>query len=354
MGAETQLAEGMRLIRDSAGAICARGDGLRRIRALRFQDPGFDRAVWTEICAMGWPGLLVAEADGGAGLCLRELCALAEELGAGLVPEPLIEAAASAPLLRGAALADLLGGRRVVILAEAETAAWRHDQPPQARLQHGRITGRKLFVPMAGGADGFLVTTADGPALVARAAPGVHLATAPGQDGGTLGTLSLDAAPAEPLGTDGAAAIEAATLATAAMLLGVMDRAFALTLDYLRIRRQFGVPIGSFQALAHRAAALAIQIALARAAIEAAAAAMDAGPQDDACRARVSQAKARAADAALLVTRQAVQLHGAIGYTDAHDIGLYLRKAMVLAGRYGNAAAHRARFAALAPEEEDA
>ena len=133
-----------------------------------------------------------------------------------------------------------------------------------------------------------------------------------------------------------------------------MDRAFAMALDYLRTRQQFGRVIGSFQALQHKAADLKLQIELTRASVESAAALLDTNAPRDHRRAAVSRAKARAADAALLVTRQVVQLHGGIGYTDEHDAGLYLRKAMVLANLYGSAALHRARFAALTPEDAEA
>jgi alkylation response protein AidB-like acyl-CoA dehydrogenase len=125
-----------------------------------------------------------------------------------------------------------------------------------------------------------------------------------------------------------------------------MERSFAMTLDYLRTRQQFGRPIGSFQALQHRAVDLRIQIALTRASVEAAAATLDAGCTATQRQAAVSRAKARAAEAAMLVTRAAVQLHGAIGYTDEYDVGLFTRKAMVLANAFGSAALHRRRFLA--------
>ena len=192
--------------------------------------------------------------------------------------------------------------------------------------------------------------------LVARDAPGVELVLERTQDGGNFGTLTLHGAAGEVLACDPdaiAAAIDEAALATAAYLLGAMERAFALALDYLRTRQQFGRVIGSFQALQHKAADLRLQIALTRASVESAAATLDGGATPDRRRAAVSRAKARAADASLLVTRQVVQLHGGIGYTDEHDAGLYLRKAMVLANLYGSAALHRARYAALAPEEAD-
>lgn len=350
---EDERRESIRLIRDSAGAIAPRGGDTRRIRALRFKEPGFDRAVLRQMAELGWIGLAVPEEAGGAGLGMGEYCALAEELGGGLAPEPLIPCALAARLLAGGAeAAPVLAGERVVIPAWAERPGTL-DAAGDTRIAGGRATGRKLFVPMAAGADAFLVTGEGGALLVARDAPGVALTTERTQDGGHYGTLTLENAPGTPVACDPGPALDEAALATAASLLGIMERALALSLDYLRTRRQFGKPIGSFQALQHRAADLRIQTSLTRASVESAAAALDAGVSREAARAAVSRAKARASDAALLVTRQGIQMHGGIGYTDEADIGLYLRRAMVLAGQYGSASVHRARYAALTPETED-
>ena len=329
--------ENLRLIRDSAAAIAPRGGDLRRIRALRFTEPGFDPAVLREMGSMGWIGLRVPEHQGGAGLGMAEFCAVMEECGAALVPEPLLPCATAARLHPEPAL---LAGERVVVPAWQE----RPDvlgQAPDTILQGGRVSGRKLFVPMAAGADAFLVTTRQGLAVVDRTAPGVSLDVARTQDGGHVATVDFTEAQAAAVAGEAADALEEATLATAAMLLGVMGQAFALTLDYLRTRQQFGKPIGSFQALQHRAADLKLQLELTRASVESAAAVLDAGAPEPARRAAVSRAKARAATAGMLVTRQAIQLHGGIGYTDEYDVGLFLRKAMVLSNASGSAGAHR-------------
>ena len=255
-------------------------------------------------------------------------------------------------MLVGPELDRLLAGDAIVI------PAWQEQANSLALdggtvLRDGRVSGHKRFVPMAAGADAFLVSAGGGLALVKRDAPGVTLAIDRTQDGGHYGTLTLERAPAQPLAGDLAAAIEEATLATAAYLLGVMERAFAMTLSYLKTRQQFGKPIGSFQALAHRAADLKIEVALTRASVEAAAATLDTSAAAAVRQAAVSRAKARASDAAMRVARQAIQMHGGIGYTDEYDVGLYLRKAMVLANLFGSAALHRARYAQLALEDDD-
>lgn len=345
--------ESLRMIRDSAAGIAPRTGDFRRIRALRFTEPGFDRAVFREMCQMGWLGLMIPEDAGGSGLGVSEFCALTEELGASLVPEPLIGAAMAALLLPADHLDAVLSGDRIVLPAWQEAPHSLDVAAGGTTLTHGRVTGKKLFVGMAAGADAFLVTTKAGLALVERAAPGVHLDLTQTQDGGNTGTLVLDGAPAETISGNAPAALETAIMATSAYLLGVMDRVFGITMEYLRTREQFGKKIGSFQALQHRSADLKIQIALTRATVEAAALTQDTASDPAVRMAAVSRAKARASDAASLVTRGCIQLHGGIGYTDAADPGLFLRKMMVLAPSLGSAALHRARFRALAPEGEE-
>lgn len=345
--------ESLRMIRDSAAGLAPRTGDFRRIRALRFTEPGFDRAVFREMCQTGWLGLMLPEDAGGSGLGVSEFCALSEELGASLVPEPLIGAAMAARLLPETHLSDVLSGDRIVLPAWQEQPHSLDVAAGGTVAANGKVTGKKLFVGMAAGADAFLVTTADGLALVERSAPGVHLDLGQTQDGGTVGTLTLNDAPAEIFPGDATEALEAAIMATSAYLLGVMDRVFGITLDYLRTREQFGRKIGSFQALQHRSADLKIQIALTRATVEAAALTQDVAGDRTVRQASVSRAKARASDAASAVTRGCIQLHGGIGYTDAADPGLFLRKMMVLAPSLGSAALHRARFRDLSPDRDE-
>jgi alkylation response protein AidB-like acyl-CoA dehydrogenase len=341
----------IRMIRESAAGLAPRGDS-KRIRALRFKQPGFDRKVWNEMCAMGWVGLRLPEADGGSALGMQEFCAVAEELGAALAPEPLISSALAARVLRDTPLASLLSGDRIIVPALQERA---NSLAPETSttFQDGRLNGAKAFVPHAGAADAFIVSTAQGLAFVDRNASGVAVVIQQTQDGGHVGTVTFDDAVATAVAGDISDAYEEATLATSAYLLGVMDAAFTVTLDYLRTRKQFGKAIGSFQALQHRMVDLKLQLALTRASVESAAVVFDTEDSATARATAASRAKARAADASLLLTRQAVQLHGAIGYTDECDIGLYLRKAMTLANVHGSSRLHRARFAKLSPRDDE-
>ena len=347
--------ESIRMIRDSAAAVAPPGGDLKRIRDLRFGDPGFDPAVLREMGELGWIGLRVPEAQGGAALGMGEMCALVEAVGAGLVPEPLVQAALSAGLLAAAGertlLPRLLAGEALVLTAWQERA--------DTLEVPATPDGARRFLPMAGGAEAFLVPVreAGGVALYAQPAAGADLVIERTQDGGTFGTLRPDLSKASRIADDIGAVLpgllDDAALASAAYLLGGMERAFAMTLDYLKTRQQFGKIIGTFQSLQHRAADLAMQNALTRASVESAAAVLDDGATGDARRAAVSRAKARASEAAMLVTRQCIQLHGGIGYTDQYDVGLFLRKAMVVANQFGGAALHRRRFMATAPETDE-
>ncbi len=339
----TERQESVRLVRDSAAAVVP-GD-YRRIRDLRFTDTGFDAATWAEMAAMGWVALRVPEAQGGAGLGMAEYVALAEALGRGLVPEPLIPGAISAALLAAAGEAP---PEDYVVTAWQEAADTLHAP--------GTPAAPRVFLPMARGAARALLLVREASGLALYELPTQALDAQMTQDGGHVATLRPSLGGARRLADDVAPALDQAldeaALATAGYLLGVMEQSFAMTLDYLRTRKQFGKAIGSFQALQHRAVDLQLQITLTRASVEDAAGVLDSSPSVPQRRAAVSRAKARAAEASMLVTRAAVQLHGAIGYTDEYDVGLFVRKAMVLANAFGSATLHRRRFVAELPEED--
>lgn len=349
---DEELLSSIEMIRDSAQGI-ASADDLSRIRKLRWQTPGFDRAIWSEMCEMGWPALRVPEDGGGVGLGLLPYAALAEELGRGLLPEPLIPAALAAALLRGEALDSQITGETLVIPAWADRrGTLSPDQPLQ--IEDGKLTAIKHYVPMAEGADAFLVVGTDSVALVAADAPGVTVETIATQDGGSMATIRFENAPCNAWDTDPAPALAEAALATAAYLLGLMQTALKMTVAYLKEREQFGKKIGNFQILQHMAVDMALEVEVTRASIEQAALQWDGEGPSPAAHAAISRAKARASSAALKLTRDAVQLHGGIGFTDEHDIGLMLRKAMVQAASFGGAKQHRAKFARLKPLTEEA
>ncbi len=334
-------AESIGMIRDSAQGLL--GSDMGRVRKLRFTEPGFDPALLHAMAEAGWTGLMVTEAAGGTGLGHAEMVALAEEIGRACAPEPLTAVQLAAHLLEAAGQA-MPGGEAVVL------PAW---QDRANALEPATGDGPRRFVPMAAGATH--VVWVDGGTLHLLGRDEVLVETEARQDGGHFGTIRLRGALPAPIATgmEGAiaTALDRAALATAAELLGGMEASFAMTLDYLRTRKQFGQVIASFQALQHKAADARMQLSLARAAVEEAAFLLDEGTGTSA---HVSRAKARASEAGMAVQQACLQLHGGIGYTDDYDQGLHLRRAMVLAPLFGGGALHRARFMALEPEMEDA
>jgi alkylation response protein AidB-like acyl-CoA dehydrogenase len=210
-------------------------------------------------------------------------------------------------------------------------------------------------------ADGYIVAArADGALAlywVPRDTPGVGASGETLADGRMSGTITLQDAlvpRAHELARGDAArnaietARDGATVIAGAELLGVMHRVLDMTLDYMRTRVQFGKPIGSFQALQHRAVDLYIQRQLASAVLDDGLRRLADTADAQARAAIVSRVKARCSEAGLRIAREAIQIHGAIGFTDEYDVGLYLKRALVLASWLGNAALHRRRYARLA------
>ena len=336
-----ERSENIRMIRESASFLTA-PDRMEHVRARRHTMPGIDQGEWSTVTALGWLGMRLPD----SGFGMAEFCALAEEMGRGLMPELVLQAMAIAPMLPDDVQGALLAGRQIVVPAWHERLG--RPESLEAQSDGASVSGVKRFVPMAAAADAYLVTTTRGPMLVARDAAGVTLKTTALQDGGHFGEISFEGSPATALGGSTDRANEDINMGIAAYLLGISERTFAITREYLMTREQFGRPIGAFQALQHRMVDMYFQIQLARATIEKTAAILDRAAPDIECAIAVSRARARANDCAALVTREGVQMHGGMGYTDDCDIGLYLRKTMVLGTAFGASSWHRQRYARLA------
>ncbi|MGE3848817.1 MAG: acyl-CoA dehydrogenase [Gammaproteobacteria bacterium] len=346
------------LLDASATDFCARALPRTRLRALRGARPAFDRAAWRDMAELGWTGLALPEDRGGLGVDACGIAAVCRRLGGAIAPEPLVETAIAAATLLAEAGADddwltpLLSGERVITVAFPGAG----DSLPVARGDGAalRLAGRAGPVPLGADADAWLLPVMlEGEFAwceVARDAPGLTLVDLPLADGSRDARLEFSAVPARllALGATARAAGERARqragFAAGAYALGLADALFALTLDYLGTRRQFGQAIGSFQALQHRAVDLYLQLRLAQAVLTDCAALID--HREHAARA-ASRVRLRCVTAALLVAREAVQMHGGIGYTDDCDVGLFLNRALVNAARYGGAAEHRRALAAL-------
>jgi alkylation response protein AidB-like acyl-CoA dehydrogenase len=294
----SDMTDAIGMVRESAKGIADRRD-LSRVRGLRYTLPGFDPAVWTSMCRLGWPALRVPEARGGVGLGLSAYCALAEALGAALTPEPLIGAVLSASLIDDEALDDHLSGASL-ILPIWQDALGAAGPARGLRVEGGKLFGRKHYAPMAAGADAFLAVGPLESWLVPATDRGVRCEILLTQDGGHFAIVTLDGAVGRRVVADPSPALAEACLATSAYLLGIIESALERTLDYLKVRVQFGKVIGSFQALRHRAVELKLQLELTRASVEDAAMRWDREPAAPASYAAVSRAKARAATAAML------------------------------------------------------
>lgn len=364
------LTEQQVLIQDSAVAFVEGDEELKRVRANRFVQPGFDRASWSEMAEAGWLGFVVPEEYGGVGLTFSDLALVLIQLGKGLVPAPFVATAVLAArtlagsdnaALRAERLPQLVAGDWLPALAWQEARASLDVNARQVVCTNGKLNGRKVFVPDAGGADAFIVSAAvpGGTALylVDKDAPGLSLEFEQRVDGGFYGHLNFADTPvgAQVAGPERSEALLATVLdegrvAASAELLGVMTRALEISVDYLKQRVQFDKPIGSFQALQHKTVDLFILSEVSRSVLLQTTALFD-GEADATQRAvAASQVKARCSDAALRIGKDAIQLHGGIGYTDECNIGLYLKKAMYLASWLGSASAHRARYADLTLE----
>lgn len=342
--ATDERAENIRMIRESAGFAREAGR-LERMRAARYGALGYAPEDWKQIVDLGLFGLRVPENRGGAGFGMGEFCALSQELGKGLLPETILHAAAIARLLPDNVLEGLVTGDQIILPALHE----RLDNPDfvGARSRDGKVTGTKRFIPYALSATAFLVSTIDGLVFVEQNANGLTLEADRLQDGGHFGTLILSDAPGAPVTGDIDDIANEIALALAAYMLGMAEQTFAITREYLLTREQFGQKIGAFQTLQHRMVDLYLQIALTQASIGKAAQQWDKSASADQRRIAISRAKARASDTVALVTRQAVQMHGAMGYTDECDVGLYLRKAMAMGNCFGSSRWHRKRYASL-------
>ncbi|MBC7131982.1 MAG: acyl-CoA dehydrogenase family protein [Roseovarius sp.] len=359
----------LRLLRESVRTLFERAGGSGRARKLRDAGGGWDPEMVRELAGAGVFGVAVPEDLGGLGMGLGAGGVIAEEAGRVLAPEPVnLTIGLSLGLLRRLCpehprLAELIEGETVLAVAWQERGA--NGGPGEATCGYadGRLDGRKAWVAGAAGAQGFLVVAngESGPvlALAEAGADGLAIENRRQADGSALGELSFAKTPAEQLaagpqvGDALAEAVSDTTALVAAELVGLSGRALEITLDYIRTREQFDKPIGAFQVLQHRAVDLHVMCEVAQAGVRDALARME-GTTDARLRARqASRAKARAVTAAKRITREAIQMHGAVGYTDEYEVGLYLNRALVLSAWLGDDAWHR-RLWLEAREEEGA
>lgn len=316
--------------------------------------PCHDPALWARLAELGALGALVAEEDGGFGGAGFDVATVFEALGGALCPEPVLGALTAARLLRaaGADLGPLIAGetRYALAVGEADGSPELSDIAVEAREAGGgwRLSGRKSVVYGGQAAHRFLVAArhSGGIGLFDVDAAAAEVVGYAMIDGGGAAEVMLADAPAVLMLADAAGALEDALdwgrLALCAEAIGVMDRLHAMTVDYLRTRRQFGRPIGSFQALQHRAVDMAIEIEQARSITILAAGRMGQAGQSR----TVAMAKSLIGRAGRQVAEEAIQMHGGIAMTWEAAVSHYAKRLVMIDHQYGDTDTHLARVMA--------
>ena len=345
-----------------------------RIRTFRDSNDevGFSREVWNEMAELGWLGLQIPEDYDGLGLGFFDLCVVLEQSGRELMPEPFVSTLllGTQTLLLGgtdvqkkALLPGIATGETLVTLGSDEAGA--HGDPSKIATTARKsadgfeLNGEKVQVLDGHLADHIIVSavTGDGSCtlfVVDPAHAGVTITRQSRIDGLNAALVRLDGVSvrhSDIVGelNDGARLLEEvfdrAAVGLSAQMLGASEQAFADTLEYIKEREQFGVPIGSFQALQHRAVSVYTELALTRSVVLAAARAIDEAP-DDVPR-LASLAKASASETFMHTAKEAIQMHGGIGVTDEHDIGFYMKRAQAAYMTFGKPSHHRLRWAEI-------
>jgi alkylation response protein AidB-like acyl-CoA dehydrogenase len=371
------LSPEQRMLADSARDFLADKAPVAALRALRDAGfaTGFDRGLWRAFAEMGFTGVLVPEAMGGLGLGHVEAGIVEAEIGRNLTLSPFLATAVGAvralvsasEALQQTWLPRIVAGEAVAAVAIEESARHRPFRVALSAERRGGdfvLTGEKRFVVHGHVADLLILSArtaggTDDPGgltlfAIERSAQGIAIEAERTVDSGFAARLRFEGAvvPAEAVIGDvdaGQAVLEpmlaALRTGAAAELVGLAGRAMEITLAYLGERRQFGQPIGSFQALQHRAAHLHAEMETARAAVLKAQQLLDAG--DPAAPRAALVAKGMAGLASTLAVQEGVQMHGGIGMTDEHDIGLYMKRQRVLDELFGTADFHADALARL-------
>ncbi|MFB0610745.1 acyl-CoA dehydrogenase family protein [Aurantiacibacter poecillastricola] len=369
--------EDQETLANTVGPFMADRAPVSHLRSLRDADDpaGFSRDLWREFGQMGFTGVLVDEADGGLGLGHVEAGIVLEEIGRNLTPSPFIGTAVGA--VEALRLADrglketwlpgIVAGETVAALALDEAARHRPQSVALKAERQGngfRLTGAKQFAPFRHEADLLLVSARtagdasdeEGVTLFAlpRSHPGITVKAERLADSSFAARIELDGVDVDGSTVVGEVddgrsvlnrVLSAVRTGASAELVGVAGGASAMTLDYIKQRKQFGRIIGSYQALQHRAAHLYAEMEVARAATLKAQQSLDAGSET--AERDASVAKAMAGMASSLAVREAVQMHGGIGMTDEYDVGFFMKRQRVLAELYGDADFHADRLARM-------
>jgi alkylation response protein AidB-like acyl-CoA dehydrogenase len=351
------LSESQEFLKDSARKFFAGECPSSEMRRLIETDTAYDAVLWSKLTEQGYTGIIFPEEYGGVGLGKVELMLLMEEAGRALLPGPffstvalagsVLDAVASpvqkmqylAPICRGSA-------RATVAILEAN-ASW-NPGDIQLSATGGKLRGEKLFVSDAAVADFLLVVARNGVFAVHAKAEGLKISPMQGMDlTRKLYSVEFRDTPAETIasGKDLARAFDVVTAALAAELVGGMQRTLDITVEYAKTRKQFGKPIGMFQAVQHQCADMYLETESSRSAVYYAGWALEENSPDAAT--AVSIAKMYASDAARTVGNRGIQIHGGMGFTWENDIHLHYRRAKASETALGDATFHRERIASM-------
>jgi alkylation response protein AidB-like acyl-CoA dehydrogenase len=349
------LSESQEFLKDSARKFLAGECPIAEVRRLMDTATAHDATLWSKIVEQGYTGIIFPEEYGGVGLGKVELILLMEEAGRALLPGPFFSTVALAGVVIDAVaspdkkkkfLAPICRGDARSTVAVLEAGASWDPASLQIAGASGKLTGEKLFVTDAAVADFNVVVARDGVFVVDAKASGMRIAPMQGMDfGRKLYTVQFNNTPAEKLG-DAAALSRALDIATAALvgeMVGGMQRSLEITVEYAKMRKQFGKPIGMFQAVQHQCADMYLETESSRSAAYYAAWALEENAPDASV--AVSIAKMYASDACRTVGNRGIQIHGGMGFTWENDLHLYYRRAKSSETMFGDASFHRERIA---------
>jgi alkylation response protein AidB-like acyl-CoA dehydrogenase len=371
-----ELSDEQRLLVDSVNNFVKKDSPIERFRKQRDVDPGWSKEIWAQMGELGWLGLPFPESAGGLGTGFLDAALLLDRFGTTLVPEPYIPSVvlAGTALVRAGSkaqqerwLAPMIAGERTLALASSEKDGRYDVAHVKTRAQkHGAgytLDGEKVWVLSGDSADQLVVSarTSGEPTdrkgvslfVVDRAAVTAQpLKTMDGRRAAHVTLRGVSVGADALLGEEGGAAelldelLDLGAAAACAEGAGILEAVMQMTREYLCDRVQFGVQIGTFQALQHRAVDMFVELQLAKATLLLAALKVEEGEQER--KRAVSIAKAQLAQSGAFVTRQGIQLHGGIGVTDEHNVGLYFKRINVLNALFGDEEYHVERFASLA------
>jgi alkylation response protein AidB-like acyl-CoA dehydrogenase len=351
------LSESQEFLKDSARRFFAGECPSAEMRRLMETDTAYDAGLWSKLTDQGYTGIIFSEECDGVGLGKVELMLLMEEAGRALLPGPffstvvlagsVLEAVAT-PANKKKYLAAICRGevRATVAILEAN-ASW-NPEDIQLSDTNGKLNGEKLFVPDAAIADFIVVVARNGVFVVDRKAHGLKISPMSGMDlTRKLYAVDFSNTPAEEIGaaTNLPRAFDISTAALAAEIVGGMQRTLEITVEYAKTRKQFGKPIGMFQAVQHQCADMYLETESARSAVYYAGWALEENAPDAAT--AVSIAKMYASDAGRTVGNRGIQIHGGMGFTWENDLHLYYRRAKASETAFGDATFHRERIATM-------